>query len=1073
MARPSASALIDGGFLLACDRAVAEGDLETLQDHAYGSSAEIEAIELRVPESARRAQAIAAVALACAVDASDRADHLAAAIETWSERQVHKADALIELGTISAPEDAEAKLARVCERWPTARLAPLADAAARFTNRTADPRQSAVMLFPTTNASQTAGQLLRVKVSERDGLAPGIHEDLDGVLAPRDQDWRAMETAVDAYLSSREGGSRAPLRYALQDLKHVDKKGETPHFTDSLSGNSAGLALAIAARAATRQPGRAERVKLVLRRRHRLDGNPLDRGVGATAAIDSDGNTRAVGGLLGKLTPQPERQLSPDERSELRRQYFAQMRMLLLAGDQEQDIDGLRDDVPLTQVKSVDAALAAALRRDPWPVKTIGAFVVAVLAAVFVTWQQVRPDPLPAAQRALPGRIDAAEARLKNTDPDLASLLRVEEQVVMPSDNAMSKFLSVYKGANERSTTIRPGWPPSELGFDGAGRLLVGGPGTIESFLATDGRQADEQEVFRPFERVRGIGLSEGGGKWLATSDYRSLEIRRLGSSAVVTFKTAGINDAEFTADERHIVVGGKGRAGVIAGPEFRRIRWHDLDSDDDALVLPKPDSEEPLLLLTDGRREYRLVTANLATGKTTPVRRTGGAQVRRSVTSDGAGRYVGITQDERGVEVARIKGTRWTSVRTVPLDWKVRLVARIDGTDAVLVAGDTDAAIVSARTEVSGATVIPRGWRALAVDRALDRLAVADERQVQVMPLDGRTPGSVIYSGATGGRRIAWAAQRNRLVVGAERKLGLVDLDDPDRDRVIELPFGFAIRAVTVDPRGTVAWVAGAAGRVARVDLENTDTTPTESQTFPDQINALALSPDGRTLAVGAFSETGVVTLDAETLRWNEDLKDLDVSALTWLSDSRLLVATSIVGGSPATLRTLGRDLRPLGKTVAFRDAGFLDLARRPGSSTVAGVGAELALLDISGATPRVIAEPTKLRHASQAVEWTPDGRHLVVADPRSTRVYTSDRSLDLLGELAGGGAVDVAARGGRMATLPGDDGTVRVRGLGVEAWSQEICDRLRRTLKPAEWYSVVKDSLPRYRSACRGPSS
>jgi WD40 repeat protein/DNA-binding SARP family transcriptional activator len=175
------------------------------------------------------------------------------------------------------------------------------------------------------------------------------------------------------------------------------------------------------------------------------------------------------------------------------------------------------------------------------------------------------------------------------------------------------------------------------------------------------------------------------------------------------------------------------------------------------------------------------------------------------------------------------------------------------------------------------------------------------------------------------------------------------------------------------------------------------------------DQLpRGLALSPDGRTLALG-HSDGMIDFLDAQTLRRQRSLRALRgyVGAIAYSPDGRLLAVAGQRGQvtlwDARTLRWVGelKGLRTVVQTLAFSpDSGRLAVAAL-GTEMIPGdassiIGASVRVWDVRSRAPTSVRFET----SSPSLAFSPDGRFLAVAaisrptevrDARSGRLVAS----------------------------------------------------------------------------------
>lgn len=1075
-AEPDGEPLVRGAFLGLCLQAVGDDAPDRLRPHAAGTSAEVNAIlETNGPPSEAPARALAHLAIAVCPSGDDRVGHVREAIALWPRTLPGRVPVAVEPpGSLDDATAVESWLVDACSQDRTARLAPIVDAVLHLRGTRAAGGRSAAVVLPV--AEQTAtGVYLVLEATVVPGAAPGIFEAVEGALAPRGDDWRAMEDAVGEHVRTRNDRRHAgvAVRYTLRERGVTGEDGRQAYYaTEELSGRSGGLALAMATMSA-------------LRPVHRRS---IDPSVAASGAVDPTGAVSAVERLVEKLTPRPEvdpasgdpgarrRPLTAEER---RANHNAGLRCLVVAADQ--DLGGMGGEITPVKVATVDRAVRAARRKVTKP---IGVTLLLVLLLATTITAVARggddgPDPLTQALRELPAAVDDAVRGLGGSepedDPDLGDLLRLGEAKVQPTRRSIRNLLEVQARAARRTTTLRPGARAISVRFiDDGQRVLVGRrDGRVETFDATTGRSTGVAEVFEPYELVLGMELSAGGGRAIYQSHYGRISIARLDDGTMVPTGRLSIRSASFTRDANTVIVGGVGRVGLIRGPDFNRVSWTAVGSSGNVDAIVHPDERRPLICVERGEDgPDDLARLDVAGGTTTLIRRRDGARVGCPVAALGDDGFVAAVPGGRGVEVATVRGDRWEVRRTTRLPWRVTYAEPVPGTDGATLFGDERVASVSYAGGVRGVRELPKGYDTAALSSDGGELAyVTNRRQVAVESVPSTPPGTSVTTALREAFSVAWAARRDRLVLGGTGAVALVDLANPDEDRLIDLPFGGPVRAVAVDADGRTAWAAGLAGKVARISLEDPDAEPTESSAFQGPFTSLALAPDGRTLAAGGTANTGLMLLDPQTLDEGERTEDVDVSALAWTGPSRLVVASGVQNGdqSSAAIRVVDGELRPVGRIATVGGGGYLKLTPRPGTPLVAAAGTELAVFDVSSGTPARRASRTPPFDAG-GITWTPDGRQLLTSAVDGLSVSDATGDLERLGGIPGGDVTFSASRGDRLAVLTTDSGDVRILRVGLDAWNRDVCARYRRSLTPADWLAKVGD-LPPFRTVCPPP--
>ena len=1051
--------LAGGGFVEICRRAVIADDVATLERHAEGVTDEIDDI-VEKTGAGDRARAIAHLAAACAPSTVDRAAHVREAVRCWSPDAPS-----IDCGELRDVDQVAAAVRAFCHQNLGARLVSLDDLVSLLRGApAARSGKSAAVTLPT--AENATGRLLTLSARSVEGALPGVYEDVDMVLAYRGRAWRTMERAVDGYIFERD--NQAAIRYRLTDSRRARGGTPPPPFVESVDGKSAGLALAVAARAC-------------MRGRLRIS---VSASVALSGAIGPDGSVRRVDGLEAKLSPGKLR-----EDGEQSPEYLKRVRHLIVAPKQLEEMDewdARPDGVSVRPAKTVDAALKIARR----PLKVpVGASIAAILAIALVWAIFLRgdngPDRLREARAALPGKVEAAVGRLQSTDPDLGDLLRVELAVVQPDDRSIGGLIDVYRRAGTRAATLRPEQGGIHaLAFSPDDQVIAagGGDGSVTRFDAISGRQLRHDSVsglndpivdvrFSPDEQHVVYGSLNGH---LRVADFPHEEEH-------TDFTTNGpIASSAFAQDLATLLIGGRGQLGTIAGPDFKEIAWHSLGAPSDVVFsIPLADPDRPLLCVDNaaGGREQFVAFDPVLEEEVPITRARGGGDVECPVVPMADGRLAAVNSAGNGIEIGSVRHDRWHVAHAGPrVPWTIEYLDPGSADRGPVAAGGNRLAILSAFGRARHTVRLPDGWSTAQVSTAGDRVAIVREaRDAVVGPVAPGTSddeSNAIPMDLDGAETMVWAADSNRVVVGgALGNVALVDVGDRSVES-IALPFNGRVRAVAIDRTGRVAWAGGDEGEVARIDLTHPDAKPEISSALGPPIRTLALSEDEKSVAVGGFANTGVRLLDATNLVETAQASDIDASALTWVGKRRLLVASGVQNGdqTQAAVRVMDTQLKPLGKVVEVPGAGFLDLKPKPGDPTlVAAAGTTDAVIDAHEPTPRVVTQTDVTGRTDSGVAWTPDGAQLIVTGDDGIVVLRADQ-LSELGRLNDAGGGRVAGRGGQVAWISAARETMSVFASGVPAWSQAVCTRLHRFLSPQQWIRVA-GPLPVYKRACRPP--
>lgn len=233
-------------------------------------------------------------------------------------------------------------------------------------------------------------------------------------------------------------------------------------------------------------------------------------------------------------------------------------------------------------------------------------------------------------------------------------------------------------------------------------------------------------------------------------------------------------------------------------------------------------------------------------------------------------------------------------------------------------------------------------------------------------------------------------------------------------------------------------AWIAsgakldGADPKAALTSLVPAKSAALSPATYPQPlaVTALALSPDGATLACSGYRE--VTLWDVETGKLKARLQHLPerVLGLAWPAPEKLAVAGGVPGRSGEVW--LLNPTRPgeRHRLVAARDC-LLSLATSPDGKLLAAGGADnlLRCFELPSGKLRWQSEP----HADwiTAVAFAPDGRHMATASRDRTA-----RRID-----SGGGEVQATFTGHESAVL-----SVAFSSDGQDCLSGDVEGQLRR---------------------------
>lgn len=1063
-----------GRFLACCREALDSGNLRELEAHASGLSPEVSAIKDDLGNG-DRARAIALLALALApVAEEERTERLQAALAAWTPPGGDLP--VFPETSLSTPDAAADVLRAICGGERRLRLQGLHDVALQLRGTPPRFRREASVYLPVTNG---AGRLILLEAWLAEGALPGLFELPEMALADRHESWRRMERKVESLVDPN--GSHS-IRYRLVDSR------DSKLFLGRLGGESGGMALAVAALRVTKP--------------HLL---PLDRHTAIAAAVTNDGKAEEVEAIAEKLSLRPRDEREPD----VRHLKQARIRRLLVAPGQAQKLSQdepgkersmdrravLQAGVRPIGVENLEQALRKARWRPTpavWTALGVAAALVAVLV-VSLTKSGTDPDPdleRRVAESQLPGKVEAAIRRLDRTDPDLTALLRAEHATVQPSAASLAALLEAEGELGKRMTTFRPAsGVVTEVEVAAGGRLIVTG-GANGEIRVWDRETLKEESLYRSDSVEDEIWMMavSPDGRMIGAAGSRAVvlaERSTYGLSAEIDeHLVEGASAVALSPDNKTFFVGSEDVLGFSRrkGDEWTSIEWVTVDLAGHYVreVFPMDDGHVAFCLEAEGN-EQELHHLTLRTYVEETVRDPRGRVVHCPATQLRPGLFAIMAGEEDNVVAfGRLDDNRWRPLGQRQLADELYLLHDVPGDSLVYAAGSDWLSVVSAAGEVVDEAQLRTSDVDVDVSEEGRYFATATSHgSVRVETLqdeDPLTPRLQLEDNSASGRAIDWSGSGERIAIGTEDgDLSVFDLGDGEEGpKLWRRVIPGRIRAVELDHDGRWAWVAGDTGQVARVDTR--DPTAEIKYSLPQGglVRDLELSPDGQQLAVAGAPGTGVMVMPLD-LEGFEQVEEVDAVSLAWLGPERILVS----GGnddeesSEAALRTFDTQLQPIGGVVPTRENGYL--AVRPEGGRLAAVGAdgELDVFDISSETPRLLRSLPTGNGLSTDVAWSADGKVLaLVGDGDDVTYFETGTFQEIgtrsLGDSGGGGTLTVF--GETLAVLPVGRSAAKLLPFGVRAWSQEICDRTRRFLSPADWVELI-GAWPPYQPPCTPP--
>ncbi|MFD9791518.1 helix-turn-helix domain-containing protein [Streptomyces sp. NPDC059070] len=649
---------------------------------------------------------------------------------------------------------------------------------------------------------------------------------------------------------------------------------------------------------------------------------------------------------------------------------------------------------------------------------SLAVLVVLALVAAVLAWGQ-RQDAEAAQRQAQSRQLAAQSQTLLATDADLASLLAVAAYRASPTAEASTALYAAAALPLQR-------------------RLV---PDASEGKATT--------VAFAPDGRTVAVGTARGVLRLWDTATGRSRSLAR----------TAGaVGALAFSPDGRSLAVGAKGSVRVwdtVTGRAEAQFAFTDL-----------PDGPDGLAYDRDGR------TLTISLGHGT-IRRWEPSTGRARTVLVGALDLPAVSGDPNAAApdgydaTVRLKDPADGQERTIAVGTHISRPPAVSPDGDTVALGHDDGAVRlrNVRTGRTEATLKQDSGRVELLRFSPDGRTVVTGYASGPVRLWNRDNGDVrTLTDSTGTYDAVFSPDGTTLATGTSDGLpgqGGVTVRDAATGSITATLAGYSGRpgALTAAPDGHAVASVDSEGTVRLVDVTRSRRTRTLYTAGTTKIGALALSPDGRSLAVG---DATARVWDTATGRPRATLPDRarmgELQELAFTPDSRALAATGaldtrlwepasdhvLTGRSDAPDGVVGTALSPDGRTRAT-------IAARTGAVT---------LWDI--ASGRVRATLPRSENRSAVLSFSPDGRTVATADGTALRLWDSTTG-QLRTTLTPPHPADTASRPSGLATRDELCGGVRTMAFSPDGRTLASSDG-RRVL-------VWDVATGRVRTAYTGP--